>query len=120
MESAAAYQPRESSCTESVLSLVLGGLSGAWVNRLGLALWLAKHRSSAGPATVLEGMLVGASVGMGGALLPPLTSLIATNHLDQAKTFIIGVWLCAIVLGAGIGALLAVVGRRYIAREELS
>ena len=102
------------------LSLVIGGWIGAELNRFGLSLWLAKHRSQDGPATVPDGALIGAGIGLGTALLPPLTSLIGTHHLEAAKSFIICSWIGAAVVGALIGSGLAVIGRRHIEREKVT
>jgi len=102
-----------------VLSLVIGAPIAAYVNRFGLSLWLIKHRSAQGPATVLDGALIGAACGIGTALLPPLTALIATNHPEQAKVFIIAVWLISVVLGAVIGGTLAALGRKHVKRGDL-
>ena len=102
------------------LSLVIGGWIGAELNRFGLSLWLTKHRSQDGPATVADGALIGAAIGVGTALLPPLTSLISTNHLELAKWFIICSWIGATVVGALIGSALAVIGRRHIERENVN
>ena len=96
------------------LSLVVGGWIGAGLNRFGLSLWLARHRSQEGPATVGDGALIGAAVGVGTAFLPPLTSLISTHHLEAAKSFIIGSWLGAGIVGALFGSSLAVIGRRHM------
>ena len=99
-----------------VLSLVVGGAFAALVNRYGLSLWLAKHRSKDGPATVADGMLIGAAVGLGTALVPPLTGLIRSNHIEMAKTFIICAWLLAAVIGAIIGGILASIGVNHVDR----
>ena len=99
-----------------ILSLVLGGALGAFLNRFGLSLWLAKHKSSNGPATVADGLLIGAGVGFGTTVIPLLTILIATHHPEQAKTFIICAWLIAMAVGAIIGAGLAVIGREHVKR----
>lgn len=99
------------------LSLVVGGLIAAWVNHFGLWLWIAKHRSPRGPAGLIDGGLVGAAVGVGACFLPPLTSLIHSNHLDLAKTFVIVAWLAAPAFGAIIGMALAAVGRKHVGRE---
>ncbi len=100
------------------LSLVVGGCIGAQLNRFGLSLWLTKHRSQDGPATVADGALIGAGIGVGTSFLPPLTSLIGTHHLEAAKWFIICSWIAAAVAGALIGSVLAVVGRRHIKRKS--
>ncbi len=102
------------------LSLVIGGWIGAELNRFGLLLWLTKHRSQDGPATVADGALIGAGGGLGTALLPPLTSLISTHHLEAAKWFIICSWIAATLVGALIGSGLAVIGRRYIERGNVN
>ena len=100
-----------------VLSLLVGGGMGAYLNRFGLKLWLLKHRSTEGPATVLDGALIGGAIGAGIALLPPLTALIGSNDLEVAKTFIIVSWLAACFLGLIIGGTLAVFGRAHVERE---
>jgi hypothetical protein len=100
------------------ISLVVGGAVAAWVNRFGVSLWVIKHRSKAGPATVLDGALIGVATGWASALLPPLTGLIYSNHLELAKLFIIAAWLTAAVVGALVGAILASVGRAHLGREE--
>ena len=97
-----------------VLSVVLGGILAAWVNKFGLGLWLIKHRSQEGPATILDGVLLGGAVGFGTTLIPPLTSLIYSNHLEDAKWFIIVAWLAATVIGAVIGGVLASIGRKCL------
>jgi len=100
------------------ISLVVGGAVAAWVNRFGVSLWVIKHRSKAGPATVLDGALIGVATGWASALVPPLTALIATQHPGLAKLFIIAAWLAAAALGALVGAILAAVGRAHLGREE--
>jgi uncharacterized membrane protein len=100
-----------------ILSIVIGCPLAAYFNRHGLEMWLAKHRGNTGPATVTDGMLNGAAVGMGLAVLPALTSLIGTNHLEMAKTFIIVVYVFSAVAGGIIGALIASIGIKYIERN---
>lgn len=100
-----------------VIAIVVGGALGAWLNRFGLSLWLLKHRSSEGPASVLDGTLIGAAIGCGMTILPPLTSLIASNHLEEAKTFIIGSWLASCIIGGLMGTVLAVLGQRHVERD---
>lgn len=89
------------------LSVVIGGGVAAGLHEYGVKLWLAKHRCPAGPAGVLDGALIGAAVGWGIQLLPPLTSLIATNHPEEAKTAIIVIWLSSAAIGALVGAAVA-------------
>ena len=89
------------------LSVVIGGCIAAWLHDYGVKLWFAKRRCTEGPACVLDGALIGAAVGWGIQLLPPLTSLIATHHPQEAKTFIIAAWLISAAIGALVGAALA-------------
>lgn len=97
-----------------LIALVAAGLLGPALNRFGMELWLAKHRSAQGPASVCDGFLIGAAVGFGINFIPPLTALIASNHPEEAKAFVILAWLGATLVGGAIGALLAAVGRRCI------
>ena len=97
-----------------VLSMVLGGYMAGFVNRFGLRLWLIKHGSSEGPATVLDGVLIGGACGFGTAFLPPLTSLISSHHIEEAKAFIIGSWIAATLIGSLVGASIAAVGRKHL------
>ena len=96
------------------LALFVGGAVAACINDYGVRLWLIKHRSREGPATVVDGILIGAGVGIGTTLLPPLTSLISTHHPEEAKLFIILSWSAGIVFGGLIGGVLSSIGWRYI------
>lgn len=98
------------------LIMVVGGSVAAWLHEYGVKLWLIKHRSTEGPATVVDGAMVGAAVGAGIQVLPSLTGLLGTNHPDEAKTIIIGLWVAGILIGALIGSLLASVLGRYVSR----
>ena len=100
------------------LSLIVGGYIAACLNDYGVRLWLLKHRSKEGPATVTDGFLMGAGVGVGINFIPPLTALIGTNHPEEAKLLILMSWLAGIVVGGLIGAILASFGRRYVSRES--
>jgi len=100
------------------ISLVVGGALAAWVNRFGVSLWVIKHRSKAGPATVLDGALIGVATGWASAFVPPLTALLQSSHQQLAMIFIIAAWLAAAALGALVGAVLAAVGRTHLGREE--
>mgnify|MGYP000036800899 CR=1 FL=1 len=95
------------------LCLTIGCPIGAYLNRYSVDMWLAKHRSDAGPARIIDGMLNGAAVGVGTAFLPALTSLISSNHPEMAKTFIIVSYVAAAFLGGVIGSMFAAVGRKY-------
>lgn len=96
------------------LVVVVGGAIAAMVNDFGVRIWLIKHRSKEGPATVMDGFLIGAAVGIGIVSLPSLTSFIATNHPEEAKLFVIAVWLIGMFSGAVIGSVLAVMGRKHL------
>src|SRR5690349_1389413 len=52
------------------IAICVGGPVAAWLNRFGLSLWMIKHASSNGPATVLDGALIGWFLGMGMAVIP--------------------------------------------------
>ncbi len=100
------------------LCLTFGCAIAAFLNQWGLDMWLIKHRGQDGPATVSDGTLTGAAIGVGSGLLPPLSSLILTNHLEMAKTFIIVTYLCSALVGGVFGTFYAVVGRKYIDRTD--
>jgi hypothetical protein len=95
------------------LCLVIGCPIGAFLNRYSVDMWLAKHHSASGPARIIDGTLNGAAVGIGTALLPSLTSLISSNHLEMAKTFIIVSYVASAFVGGIIGTIIAAVGRKY-------
>jgi hypothetical protein len=98
------------------LIVVIGGGIAAWLHEYGVKSWLVKHRSAEGPATVMDGAMIGAAVGLGIQILPSLTGLIGTNHPDEAKTIIIIIWIAGMVIGAFIGSLLAYMWGQYISR----
>ncbi len=100
------------------LCLVFGCAIAAYLNRYGVNAWLCKHRSVNGPATVSDGALVGAAIGIGSALLPALSALIGTNHPEMAKTFIIVTYLSTALVGASMGSALAAIGRKFIDRTS--
>jgi hypothetical protein len=86
----------------------------AYLNRYGVDAWLRKHRSTDGPATVLDGVLVGAAIGIGSALLPTLSALISSSCIETAKTTIIITYLAATSVGAILGAGLARIAQKYV------
>lgn len=96
------------------LSVAIGGSLAARANEYGVNLWLTKHRSAAGPASVVDGLLIGAAVGMACGLVPPLTNLIGSNHPEEAKLAVILCWLVCMLIGASLGGSLAAVGRKQI------
>lgn len=100
-----------------ILSFVIGVPIAACVNELGLRLWLIKHQSNDGPATVSDGFFIGAGVGIVTTFVPPLLILIATHHFEGAKTAILLCWAAGVIVGGLMGASLAVIGRQYVERE---
>ena len=111
-----ATQPfREVYLLRLAIALVGGCAAAALANRFAVDLWVAKHRSPAGPATVFDGLLLGAGSGWGTALVPPLTGLIDSHHLENAKSLVIIGWLASAAVGAVVGAVLAAIGRRHLA-----
>ncbi|MFA6032292.1 MAG: hypothetical protein WC889_05280 [Myxococcota bacterium] len=100
------------------LSLVLGGLSCAIVHDRCVGLWVARHSSGEGPAGVGDGMILGASIGMAAVLFPSLTTLIASNHIEEAKSYIIASWLSGALIGAIMGGVAAYAGRKYLDRDK--
>ena len=105
---------REVYLVRLALCLAIGCPLGAYLNRYSVDMWLAKHRGESGPAGIIDGVLNGAAVGVGTALLPALTALIASNHPEMAKTFVIVVYVAAALLGAIIGSMVAAMGRKYL------
>lgn len=99
------------------LAILGGGALGAFANDYGIRLWLIKHHSAAGPATRLDGALIGAAVGIAVALVPPLTLLIASNHLTAALAGIVIVYLAAMANGALLGMFVAGIGATYLDRN---
>jgi len=99
------------------LAAVVGGAASAFLNRYGVDLWILKHRSRQGPATLLDGALIGAGVGFGCAFLPPLTNLISSTDLEFVKLFVLAVWAGGALVGGLNGLWLTAVGRAHFARE---
>ena len=108
---------REVYLVRLALCLVVGCPIGAYLNRYSVDMWLVKHHSGSGSASILDGTLNGAAVGIGTALLPALTSLIGSNHFEMAKTFIILCYIASALVGGIIGSMVAAVGRKYIRVE---
>jgi hypothetical protein len=100
------------------IAIVIGGPVAAYLNRFGLSLWMSKHASPKGPATVLDGALIGWFLGMGMAVIPAFTHFIASNGMDGTKTIVIAIWFIAGVLGAIIGGTLGLVGTKYLDRQS--
>jgi hypothetical protein len=97
------------------LCLIVGCPIGAYLNKYGLELWLMKHKI-AGPGKIIDGALNGAAIGLGTALLPALTALIKTHHPEEAKTFIIALYIASALTGFIIGGTATAAGRDFIER----
>jgi hypothetical protein len=100
------------------VAILVGGPVAAWLNRFGLSLWMIKHNSPKGPATVLDGALIGWFLGMGMAVIPAFTHFISSNGMSDTKTLVIAIWFIAGGLGAIIGGLLGFVGAKYLDRQS--
>ena len=99
------------------IAILVGVPVAAYLNRFGLSLWMIKHASPKGPATVLDGMLMGSFLGMGMAVIPAFTHFIASSNVSRTQTIVLGIWLVAGVVGAIIGGILGMVGRKYLDRQ---
>jgi hypothetical protein len=100
------------------IAILVGGPVAAYLNRFGLSLWLCKHASPKGPATALDGMLIGWFLGMGMAVIPAFTHFIASNGMDGTKTIVLAIWLIASVLGAIMGWVIGLFGTKYVERQS--
>jgi len=91
--------------------------------------WLSQARVATTPREVIEmagsrydsfPQLLGLAAALGyelnavTALLPALTSLISSNHLEMAKTFIIVSYIASALVGGIIGTMVAALGRKYL------
>ena len=100
------------------IAILVGGPVAAWLNRFGLSLWLIKHASPKGPATVLDGTLIGWFLGMGMAVIPAFVHFIASNGMSETKTLVLAIWFIAGVIGAIIGGTVGRVGAKYLDRQS--
>ena len=96
------------------IAILGGGPVAAYLNRFGLSLWLIKHASPRGPATTLDGVLIGSLLGMGMTVIPAFAHCIASSDLNQTKTVIIGIWLFGAITGAILGGIIGSVGGKYL------
>jgi len=99
------------------IAILVGGPVAACLNRFGLSLWLSKHTSPKGPATALDGTLIGWFLGMGMAVIPAFVHFIASNGMSETKTLVIAIWFIAGVVGAIIGGTVGWVGTKYLDRK---
>jgi hypothetical protein len=102
------------------IAVLVGGPVAAWLNRFGLSLWLIKHASPNGPATVLDGTLIGWFLGMGMAVIPAFVHFLASSSLSGTKTIVLAIWLIAGAVGAVIGGTLGLIGAKYLDRPPVA
>ena len=100
-----------------VISLLLGIPISIFFNKYGIELWLAKHQSKRGPAGGLDGAIIGSFIAAWIVMVPTLTSLIATNDIEQTKTFVILCWIISVFVGLIIGGFLGAFGKRTLPRK---
>jgi hypothetical protein len=100
------------------IAIFVGGPVAAWLNRFGLSLWICKHSSPKGPATVLDGAVIGWFLGMGMAVIPAFVHFIASNGMDGTKTIVIAIWFIAGAVGAILGGTLGWIGVKYLDRQS--
>jgi len=100
------------------IAILVGGPVGAYLNRFGLSLWLLKHASANGPATVLDGALIGWFLGMGMAVIPAFTHFISSSDLSQTRTSVLAIWFLAGAVGAMLGSTMGLIGTKYLGRPS--
>ena len=100
------------------IAILVGGPVAAYLNRFGLSLWMCRHASPKGPATALDGALIGWFLGMGMAVIPAFTHFIASNGMSGTKTIVLAIWLIASVLGAIMGWVIGLIGSKYMERQS--
>ena len=99
------------------IAIFVGSPVAAWLNRFGLSLWLTKHASPNGPATVLDGALIGWFLGMGMAVIPAFTHFIGSNGMDGTKTVVLAIWFLGGALGAILGTIIGSIGVKHMDRQ---
>jgi hypothetical protein len=100
------------------IAVLVGGPVAAYLNRFGLSLWICKHNSLKGPATALDGALIGWFLGMGMAVVPAFTHFNASNGMDGTKTIVLAIWSIAGFAGAAIGGAIGSIGAKYMERQS--
>ena len=100
------------------IAVFVGGPVAAYLNRFGLSLWMCKHTSLKGPATALDGALIGWFLGMGMAVIPAFVHFIASNGMSETKTVVIAIWFIAGVVGMIIGGTIGLFGAKYMDRQS--
>lgn len=102
------------------IAILVGGPVAAYLNRFGLSLWMCKHNSPKGPATALDGALIGWFLGMGMAVVPAFTHFIASNGMSETKTVVIAIWFSAGIVGVIFGSTIGFIGARYMDRQSIT
>ena len=100
-----------------ILSLIFGGLAGAYSNSYAVNNWLLRVKKKDYMEGVLNGVAGGLFAGIGTAAIPPLTGFINSNNMEKAKTIIIGTWIFGAMAGIIIGALLGFIGTKYLLED---
>ncbi len=96
------------------IAVLAGGPVAAYLNRFGLSLWMIKQASPKGPATILDGALIGCFLGLAMAVIPAFTHFIASSNVSRTQTIVLAIWIIAGVAGAIIGGILGSVGKKYL------
>ena len=99
------------------IAILVGGPVAAWLNRFGLSLWMIKHYSPKGPASVLDGALIGWFLGMSMAVIPAFTHFSGSSGMSGTKTIVIAIWFLAGAIGAILGGTLGLVATKYLDRQ---
>jgi hypothetical protein len=100
------------------IAILVGGPVAGYLNRFGLSLWMCKHNSPKGPATALDGALIGWFLGMGMAVIPAFSYFISSTNMSGTKTLVIAIWFIAGVAGALIGGAIGLVGTKYLDHQS--
>ena len=100
------------------IAILVGSPVAAYLNRFGLSLWMIKHASPKGPATVLDGTLIGWFLGMGMAVIPAFTHFLSSNGMDGTKTIVLAIWFIAGLMGAILGTVIGSIGVKYMDRQH--
>ncbi|MGA1871489.1 MAG: hypothetical protein ACMUJM_23425 [bacterium] len=100
-----------------ILSLIFGGLAGAYSNSYAVTNWLLRVTKKEYVKGVLNGGVGGLFAGIGTAAIPPLTGLIYSNHIEEAKTIIIATWIFGAMAGILVGSTLGFIGTKYLLEE---
>ena len=100
------------------IALLVGGPVAAYLNRFGLSLWLIKHGSPKGPATILDGALIGWFLGMGMAVIPAFTHFISSTDLSYTRMSVLVIWILASATGLILGGTFGLIATKYLDRPS--